>query len=391
MPDLSATPVSRELQVLLCAARLRLDDASARRLVILTAGELDWNRLVSAATSHGLAPLLLRHWAAGSAPGIPKLVVERLRAEVERTTIRNLRLLNELFQILAAFDAQHLAGVPHKGPALGSLLYGDPALRPSCDLDLLVRRCEVRRAADALQARGYEPCRSRAPEELEYECTREFVRSDGTVVELHWRLAPRYFAMRLDAEDVWEDLESATLYGRRTRALPLHWLLPILCVHATKHCWNRLEWLCDVALAIDRSPDWPRVLQTADRIGSRRMLLLGVELARVLIGCDLPAIARRAVDADCSVAGLVRRVIRRLSNPPPQDRDFAGSHRLVLAARERTADRIRYVARLAARPSPGDHRIVRLPPGLRFLYTAVKPFRVGARVCADAVSRTSIA
>ena len=51
---------------------------------------------------------------------------------------RNLRLFGELRQILRAFNAAGLSVIPLKGACLAEMIYGNIALRPMVDVDLLL-------------------------------------------------------------------------------------------------------------------------------------------------------------------------------------------------------------------------------------------------------------
>lgn len=379
----SSDTLAPELRFVLCCARPRLDASASARLGILADGPLDWERVLSSATSHGLASLLFRHCVDAQCAGIPLSIVDRLRAGFERTTIQNLRLFKELLDILDLFEANQVPAVPYKGPTLGVSLYGHPGLRPSRDLDLLVRKCDVLRATSLLQERGYAFLHGNPPRDLEHANERQLA-ADGVAVDLHWRLVSSLFAMRLAAEDIWPHLNDTVLHGRRVRALPDDWLLPVLCVHATSHCWQRLEWLCDVAVLTERVDDWDAVLESSDRIGCRRMLLLGLELARVMIGVDLPDAARAAVRKDASIPRLVEQVTRLLRHPFDPERHPVRTHLFAMAAHDRMVDRIGYFARLAGRPSALDRRLITLPARLDFLYLVMKPFTVGGRALAGA-------
>ena len=93
--------------------------------------------------------------------------------------------------ILAAFQQQGIPVILWKGVALAQTIYPDIALRPMCDLDLVVRPADVDRAIAALAALGYE-----LPAEMAGPAWRSFVpevalnRRFGKMtvtVDLHWR------------------------------------------------------------------------------------------------------------------------------------------------------------------------------------------------------------
>ena len=68
-------------------------------------------------------------------------------------------------------------------------------------------------------------------------------------------------------------------------------LLIVLCVHGSKHAWEQLKWICDIAELVRTHPDlqWEHMLASASDLRCRRMVLLGLSLARQWYEVDLPA------------------------------------------------------------------------------------------------------
>src|ERR1700681_921232 len=64
-------------------------------------------------------------------------------------------LTGKLLRLLELFQAAEIPVIPLKGPVLAQILYGDPVLREFEDLDLLVRKRDVLRALQLLNAHGY--------------------------------------------------------------------------------------------------------------------------------------------------------------------------------------------------------------------------------------------
>jgi hypothetical protein len=95
----------------------------------------------------------------------PEAVPEELagRAAAEATHGRRRAALHQGIA-LAAVEALAREGIPAaplKGALLGEEIYGDPGLRPSADIDLLVSPEDLPRALKLLERRGYEPSRER--------------------------------------------------------------------------------------------------------------------------------------------------------------------------------------------------------------------------------------
>src|SRR5262249_20915592 len=158
--------------------------------------------------------------------------------------------------------------------------------RQFSDLDLLVRGADLSTACAVVAADGF---RSGAPLKMisrefpsGWEMT--FVREKGLfALDLHWRLSPPYFPFTPEGDVLWERaVEVGLRYGFVT-TLCADDLMMFLCVHGAKHGWQSLSGVCDVAEAIRAYQyDWLSLAAYAKRLGSHRMLLLGVLLAHEL-------------------------------------------------------------------------------------------------------------
>src|SRR5262249_15320117 len=154
-----------------------------------------------------------------------------------------------------------------KGPLLSRYLYGDLAMRSSGDIDLLVHREDVLAVRDLLVAHGYRVStdlhwRSDSAYLRSRECELSFTDASGAMsIDIHWRILHAYFPSPFDGLDVWTQLRKTPLAGREVSTLsPEHTLL-LLCSHGSKHAFERLGWICDVARFVMISPNlnWPSI------------------------------------------------------------------------------------------------------------------------------------
>jgi hypothetical protein len=375
-----------EAELLRCCARTRLTPAQADRVRTLAGDEIDWAFLVEAARRHRLTPLLYTHLSASCRDRVPRAVLDPLGEWFRYNLHRNLRLAGEALRILATAEARGLPLVTYKGPALAAFAYQNLALREFSDIDFLVPEAEVPRANDLLLALGYrhdcgfDAGRDRACRR--FESALVYVHGDGGfTVELHWNLTPRYLSPSVRAEDVWARLGSIAVSGRTVATLTPEALLVYLCVHGAKHCWERLAWICDIALLIDASPslDWGWVLDRARRSGFSRAVLLGVGLASELLGAALPPEVSDRLEADPVARRLVAMVRDGYLNAPDRPPRFIERGLLVLRMRERIRDRIRSALLLTLVPNIGDLAFVRLPAPLAPLYYPLRPIRMAVR------------
>ena len=375
-----------EGELLLCCARVRGDAETADRIRALLKEPIDWARLLRMARDHGVGPLLYCHLDTNAAEAVPVEVLGQLRDEFRANTRRNLLLTGELLCLLEGFRSASIPVVPFKGPTLASALYGSLGLREFTDLDLLIRPGDLGASKRLLLAHGYRPGidLTGAQEEalLKHQYELPFVRStDGTIVELQWRIVPRYFSLTLDFARFEPRLGSASLLGRPVLSLSPEDLLLVLCVHGTKHLWQRLGWVCDVGelLRVHVDLDWDNVLDTARRMGAERILLLGATLARSLLQAPVPEVISARIDADPALTALEQTVSSRMFGRPERPVGLVAQSWFHLKTRERLMDRVRYCMGLTLATTPGDWATVSLSDPLfafyypmRFLRLAVK-------------------
>jgi hypothetical protein len=386
----------REFRILLHCARHDLSPGGADDLRALLTDDLDWDFLVRTATMHGLMPLLYRFLSSHGANMVPPAILDDLRGRYRSNAQRSVVATGTLLSILDLFTAHDIPAIPLKGPVLARAVYGDESLRSNGDLDILIHREDLRAATDLLEARGYAPEHDLTDEQrsahTNYAWSLDFAGPEGAIpLDLHWHVTYPHF-VSFDAERLWVDLDAIRVADRDVPIFARETLLLVLCVHASKHRWQWLESICCIGELLRSEPplDWDRVLSEATAAGSRRMLLLGLRLARDLTDTPLPAWVSRLVDADRVVARLASTAQRRLladaQQEPERDRHL---NLFDLRLRERPSDRLRHIWHEFVVPTPNEWALVTLPRRLRPLYYLVRPLRLAVKYGRRPFKRTS--
>ncbi len=376
-----------EKDLILLCARTQLDESTAQRIQSLTgsAAELDWEYIYRLARRHAVLPLVYSQLNAASAK-VPPDHLARFKKQFHDNAARNLFLTAELCRILQAFAAAGIEAVPYKGPALAIYAYRKLALRRFVDLDILVRKADVLRAREVLEAGGF-VCATqwtRAQQELLLHTQHNLPlsRDQGLlVVELHWEVASRLFATSFQAEEFWGRLGEMQINDFEVKCLSAEDLLLSLCVHGSKHLWERLAWICDVAEIVRARPetDWNLLLTRAAASGSQRMLLLGLRLANTLLDAPLPEQVMSKLENDSVVTALANDVVKRtFSGSETVAITISDSLKFNWAVREDWRSRLRYF-RLLFQPTDADIAAITLPRALRFVYYLRRPFALLGR------------
>jgi len=303
------------------AARL-ISLLAERNVATETMGEADWRRIVALAQKHSVAPMLhVRLKERGITP--PPAIAEQLRQIYLASATRNLRLFQELGDILRALQAANIPVIPLKGAWLAEAVYGNIALRPMSDVDLLVKPKDMIAALDVLRALGYASEYSFDPfteQAISQHMPRMF-KPGGLKVEMHWTtMNPRYRAQfdHDDLEQLWSRANPAIIRGVPVLTLAPIDLLLHLCLHASvQHRFDGagLRNYLDIALLIRQSGDaidWTQFTARANRWGIANGVWLALQLAQEWTDVVVPApvlVALQAAPLDDATMDWVRHKI----------------------------------------------------------------------------------
>lgn len=379
---------SVEWRLLLAASAADPDESDCVRggmLELEGFKKLDWETVLRLSEHHGTSSLLHRSLVS-CGDVAPADVLESLRQRYETNVRKSLFLARELIRILDRLDALSIEAIPYKGMALSEAYYGDMTLRQAGDIDLFVRRQEAARAKRALSELGYTP-RIAIPEDAEkdyvaagYEWAFDSA-AGKNLLELQWALQPHFYAVDFDMEGLFQRAMSATVAGRHIKALSPEDLLLVLAVHAAKHAWGRLIWLCDIAQIVKKaSLDWELVQTRAHEVGIERILHVTLLLANRFLALALPSAIMTVTVADSEARALADEVALAVASGLSYEEENVSYFRLMMRLRERRMDRLRFLTRLTFTPGPGDWKAVRLPRALFPLYRVVRLGRLAARL-----------
>jgi hypothetical protein len=374
----STAPQRKDEFELLCAlAASDLTAGGQERVANWNLSKIDWNEFLRLAEHHGVLPLAARNLTEHGR-GLPPQIEHALRSGYEANLRRSLRFTAELARIMQHFDRRQLRAVPFKGPVLAQSVYGDPGIRNFSDLDFLISPADFGQAKHALAEIEYFPSADIRPAVERLWLQTGYERSfDGAagknLVELQWALLPRFYAIDLEVEDLLARAVRAVVGGCEVPALFPEDSLLMLCLHAAKHLWTRLIWLCDISETLrTQTVDYSLVFTRARALGVARILGVSFWLVKNVLRSKLPDGAEEMIAGDPRVAALGTVFAERLARGTGYDFESTEYFRLILKLRERRSDRWRYLWRLVWTPGSGDVAAVELPEPLFPLYRIVR-------------------
>ncbi len=310
-----------EVEVLILCARTVMADEQKVQIRSLAENGLDWDELVRLTKQHGVTSLVYWNLNAVCPELIPSDVLLFLRQHFQANAARAHLLTQELVQLTKAAEDSGVSLIPFKGPTLAAMAYGNVFLRDFRDMDLIIARDSIHKIYEVFEGQEYQTLdsgRSTEINNLSSKRYHHFVKAHGNVrVDLQWVMGGSEFSFQLDRPSILNNLQPVQLHDAQIMGLATEELLLILCVHGSKHVWEELKWVCDVAELIraQENIDWKKVLVLAQEWRCRRMLFLGLALTQILFNVTLPEFLRQQIFSDGVVEILVKNIQRSLTEP----------------------------------------------------------------------------
>lgn len=381
-----------ENQLLLCCARTEIPAQIARQIQQLSAQAIDWQYLLKLAADHEVKPLLFQALNTTCPNDVPTAVLDQLRQFFYGNTAHNLLKTKELLNLLSILKENNVAAIPFKGPVLAVKAYGKVAFRDFCDLDFLIRKQDIFKTKDLILAQGTYQLTSHTPlnttHELMYSraaCEFSFVDYERHIaIEPHWEFTQKKHCISLDIESVWRRQQKIVLEGERVPTFSIEDSLLIVCINGAKDQWRKVKTICDVAELIRSHPDidWFLLIEESQKVGCKRIVLLGILLANRVLGAAIPAPVSVHVKNDSRALDmLLNQVVQALFSDDRLPRKSVGANFSLwnLQVRERFVDKVRYCSNLVFGPNEGDVEFVSLPPAFAWMYLFIRPIRLVTR------------
>jgi hypothetical protein len=189
------------------------------------------------------------------------------------------------------------------------------------------------------------------------------------------------FSFSFDLEGLWKRLQPVRVGGRNVLSLSVEDSILLHCIHGSKHEWARLEWICVLAEWLRTNPhiNWNDMWQRAVQLGSERMLLLGLRLAKDLFLVDLPALVEERLKADRHVDVLAKWAHQGFTEKAEAAVRRARRDAFHLRMRERRRDRfhyMNYLVRTWLSPTGEDREQLTFLTPIPIFYYFLRPFRL---------------
>ena len=255
----------------------------------------DWDELFSKASLHGVDMLLCYSLTKniGKEWNIPDKQRQRFKELYVLNLSRSLILSNELQKTLETLKIEGVDALVLKGASMAQNYYPFPELRPFNDIDILVHKKDLDKIKDTLIKSGYTPQeKSQENFSRKYWYSFHFIHKKKKIlVEIHWNIAQlkRY---KININNIWQKAASFNIGKSNGLMMSTEDLIIYQALHLSYHYYDRLLWLVDIALIIEKekkSIDWEKIVKKCTDQNCRFPVYYALVYIKDLFKVSIPA------------------------------------------------------------------------------------------------------
>lgn len=368
--------ISNELKILLWA--IGINNESSCLELIDPNRKIDWDCLIDMSVEQGILPQLFTRLTRQSSVNLPQAVLKKLKTSFFYNAIHNFKTTKKLIKILEIFSKRNLKVAFLRGTALAVQAYGDIALRNFGDIDILIDNRDFSQVYDLLVSNGFQSHNpkigkmkriwARSRRNFEFQKMNYYYDFHQQVVQ-----GPKF----LNQVNIHENLSSVELFSKQVPTLNIEDTILMLALHGVHHGWIYLKLAADLAHLIHSHKEdisWEKLIRKAKRMGSLRILWIGLILSRDFCQLRIPADVQNMIEKDNRAKQLACKF-------KTETLRIRKSNRIPVMAFPRSLDsflyKIRYLLYHIFNPTDLDLLTVKLPGFLYPVYFVIRPLRLG--------------
>jgi len=282
--------LSTEKKVVLLLSRLNPSVEVIEKVKDLINNEsksLDYNNLIRLASINEVTSLLYNNLK--ELHFIPDDVMNRLKNSYLYTIKNNVQNASEMVRILAILKEKGIEAIPLKGAIASEMIFGNPGLYPSVDIDILVRPSDIPRVDKVLTEAGYKKNEGISESDLLSSHYHLIFQKDRHHVEVHWNLVKRYF--QIPPEFWWEDVQKTEYAGMEITTLSVERYIMYTVFRLFDHGFRPLKFFVLISELINKYQDeidWYKLLSFSRRYKMERLVTFSLKLLNDLFETKIP-------------------------------------------------------------------------------------------------------
>ncbi len=286
----------------------------------------------------------------------------------------NMLLTSELIKVMKILEENDIKAIAFKGSTLAQLAYGDVTLRQYVDLDLLVEKENIFKIENLLKDKYTRALKLTSSQEetwFKYAHDLSLTHENGINIEFHWQMFDSNHPINLGKINFFEESIKTIINNQNINTISNEKFLVYLCIHGSKHLYERIEWVSDIDRFIKTQKiDWEKVENIIKNDNSERFFLLGLFLSKLLFETELSKNYEDKFDKEYE--SISSHIFDTWNGKEKSDNKSNMKYMLKLFVSK--SDKLKYLNKMYFKPTFTEYWYISLPKPLYFLYYPLRQY-----------------
>ena len=294
-----------EDRLLLYCCRKDIGNKNRNEIIGIQRKSIDWDCFLKKARENGVSAVVYSklNEIKKDCTHIPSFILKKLKKVYYLNATKNSLIYEELGKVLKIFSNAGLQVIVLKGAVLAEKIYGNLALRPMTDVDLLVKKEDLIFLDEQMKILGYRPSDISVKDidfSSGYLTTIDYrsLSPNSPSFHVHWHfvnssIPNESYIKSIKIEDIWRDAEKTRISDVETMVMAPHHLLIHLSEHALRvtHSLSKISFFCDIGEVVNSYQerlDWDRLLKESLKFNLNRMVYISLYFASRFLETKIP-------------------------------------------------------------------------------------------------------
>jgi len=332
----------------------------------------NWEVFIDLAFSHGVFPLVYKELKKYRSL-IPQEIFHIMKIYNINIVKQNMLMSAELIKVMQILEENNIEALAFKGPTLAQMAYGDITLRQYGDLDILVQKDDIYKVYDLLKgsySRELECTPAQEKTWFKYAHDLGLTAKNGTHIEFHWSMLDNDHPINLKNIDFFQNKTFVDINKQNISVISNEEFLIYLCVHGSKHMFERIEWVVDIDKFIcTQKINWSHIEKILQNKNYKNFVFLGLFLAQKLFNTPIS----QKIHSKTDTIEIISHYIQNIWN---EHKEATNSTNIQYTLKLFTSikDKIKFIYKMYFKPTFTEYWYISLPDYLYFLYYPLRQY-----------------
>ena len=264
----------------------------------------DWELFYSFANTNKVIPIVYDELKQLENIIIPKKIENNMFFYTKFIIEKNFTYSNELKKLNDVLNTHKIDFVAYKGIILSQYIYQNVGIRPTLDLDIMIKVEDLDKIKNILNLNNYEyskPLSKNLLKNLKF-IIKKYIGDKIVYIDTHWRVSNLLLQMKVGYDEMISEAKLINFYGTKINLLNPEAHFIIIAMHHFGKNEMSLKQFIDLVVILEKFKDelnWTKLVMLSKKWKVYKLTLYSLKICQEIINNNLPNKISQLIENEC--------------------------------------------------------------------------------------------